>query len=235
MARGAWRVLRCVANEQKDQLRQRSSAAATRAIKATRDPGSKKRELGGACCGTAPPRALLSAWHAPLAGSRPGVWPLLSPSPLGKLLMHILFLVRFIRRGGTAAAGGGASLPLRLGRAGWVGCGPVGSDEHTRDGYTHIWDHGGLGGRVGVTWKHTLFLAAAACNGVWRSFLPTHTGLVALFIWLFESHTLHRALWCVGSVCYTRERWCNASSTHSSPPPAWLPTPPGPTPPSPTH
>jgi hypothetical protein len=95
---------------------------------------------------------IYSAWHAPQSAR--GLFPLAPPIrcfvpssahtltrvclPLVFLHlaapMHRLPLARFIRHGDTTAAGGGSSLPLQLGRAGWAGCGPVGMDEHTRHG-----------------------------------------------------------------------------------------------------
>jgi hypothetical protein len=76
--------------------------------------------------------------------------------------MHRLPLGRFIRRGDTTAAGGGLSLMMQLGRrAGWAGCGPVGMDEHARDGVNTLQGPrrpGGSGGshtvhgRCGIRW-----------------------------------------------------------------------------------
>ncbi len=130
-----------------------------------------------------------SAWHAPMPAW--GFSPLAPPThclvpSLAHTLtrvclplvfshlaapMHRLPLACFIRRGNTTAAGGGPSLTMQLGRAGWAGCGPVGSDEHNVMELTHYKDRGGQGGRVGVT----QCMAAAACDGAWGSFLPART------------------------------------------------------------
>jgi hypothetical protein len=120
-----------------------------------------------------------SAWHAPMPAW--GFSPLAPPThslvpSLAHTLtrvclplvfshlaapMHRLPLARFIRRGDTTAAGGGPSLTMQLGRAGWAGCGPVGSDEHTRDGVNTLQGPrrpGGSGGghtvhgRCGMRW-----------------------------------------------------------------------------------
>ncbi len=89
-----------------------------------------------------------------------------SPVPLSHKLFrargtHPPPLARFIRRGDTTTAEGGPSKTMQLGRTGWAGCGPVGKDEHTRDGLTTILGPrrpGGSGGghtvhgRCGMRW-----------------------------------------------------------------------------------
>ncbi len=92
------------------------------------------------------------AWHAPMPAW--GFTPLAPPThclahysahTLTRVCLPLVFshlaapmhrtpLARFIRRGDTTAADGGPSKTMQLGRAGWAGCGPVGKDEHTREG-----------------------------------------------------------------------------------------------------
>ena len=123
---------------------------------------------------------IYSAWHAPQPAR--GLFPLAPPTrclvtssahTLTRVCLPLVFLHlaatmhrpplagRFIRRGDTTAAGGGPSLPLQLGRAGWAGCGPVGKDTHTRDGVNTLQGPrrpGGSGGghtvhgRCGMRW-----------------------------------------------------------------------------------
>ena len=96
------------------------------------------------------------AWHAPMPAW--GFTPLAPPThclapslahTLTRVCLPLVFshpaapmhrtpLARFVRRGDTTAADGGPFKTMQLGRAGWAGCGPVGSDEHTRGGVTTL-------------------------------------------------------------------------------------------------
>jgi hypothetical protein len=100
--------------------------------------------------------------------------------------MHRLPLARFIRRGDTAAAGGGPSLTMQLGRAGWAGCGPVGLDEHKRDGVATLLGPRRPGGSGG---GHTVYGRCGMRWGVGELPSSPHTRVWLLFPSGSLSHT----------------------------------------------